>query len=186
VNRKILFIAGGVIVVLAAVAFAINNSSSNGNESNSQPSSSTQSSQTSSTPFTFKELGLRVNLPANLKDLAYDPPPPQKDPKVTPPPALRLKLKDFTDLANKCLLYPTNSYQSFATVIKMPGNYASTPSPVGEKLAQFDNFYIVNVGSSLPKDFKCKDDTTKAYLVQLQSDLDSSLKTAFSGAQKIQ
>lgn len=184
-KQRNLIIAVAAILALGAAIYALKSSPGTKNSA-SKTTSSTQTSQANATPYTFKELGLRVNLPANLKDLSYDPPAAQKDSKVTPPPALRLKLKSFTDLANKCLLYPANSYQSFATVIKMPGNYSSIPSPVGEKLVQLDSFYIVNVGSSLPKDFKCKDETTKADLVQLQTDLDSSLKAAFSNAQKVQ
>jgi hypothetical protein len=184
-SRRILIISLAVILALGVAAYAMKSSSSD-NKAGRAADKNTPASQTATTSYTFKEFGVKVNLPSNLKNLTYDPPAPQKDPKVTPPPALRLRLKSFTDLANKCLLYPADSYESFATIVKMPGNYSSNPSPLGEKLVQLDKFYVTNVGSSLPKDFKCKDETTKTELLQLQADLNSSLKTAFSSAQKVQ
>lgn len=134
------------------------------------------------TEFSFKELNLKVALPQNLKGLSYDAS--DQSAKPTPPLLMRLKIASFTTLANQCLGASSSSYQNFATLIKQPGDYDSNPYHVGEKIKQFDTYYIADVGSSLPKNYKCKDSSKASSLAKLNQELKQSLIQAFKESKK--
>lgn len=129
------------------------------------------------TEFTFKELGVKVALPQNLKGLSYDTS--DQTAKPTPPLIMRLKINSFTTLVNQCFKEPPTSYQNFATLIKQTGNYDSNPYHLGEKVKQFSNYYIADVGSSLPKDLKCVDASKTAAVRKLNQELHQSLIESF-------
>jgi len=133
--------------------------------------------------FTFKELGLKVSLASSLEGLTYEAS--DQKAKPAPPLMLRLKIKSFTDMANTCLGVPSNNYQNFATIIKQPGDYRASPTHVGDVIRQFNGYYLSDVGSSLPKDYKCKDSQTQTSLKSLQADLNKALIQTFDSAQPV-
>jgi hypothetical protein len=168
-NRRNIFILIALAIVFVG-AMALFTSRHHNNTKGTTAQSTTQ--------FTFKELGLKVALPQNLKGLSYDVS--DQTAKPAPPLLMRLKINSFTTAVNQCLGVQTNTYQDFATIIKQPGDYDSSPYKVGEKIKQFNSYYLADVGSSLPKDFKCLDNSKTASVRNLSQDLKKSLIQAFN------
>lgn len=132
--------------------------------------------------YSFKELGVKVKLPASLENLTYSVSRPPESASNTSVEITKLYLPSYTDLANKCIGADAGTEQSFAILIKSPTIPNSQP-PL-ESLKQFNDFYIGNLGAS-QKDVACKDQATTKKLSDLTKQLDSTLKSSFETAQKI-
>lgn len=171
-----ILLAAVIILLILAGGLYINNKQGS--------KSSTKSNDSTANPngpkYAFKELGIQVTLPNDLKDLKYS---------VTSPPAggpsmtiLKLNTSEFTAAANKCLGTPENTEQSFATLIKTPKTGNNPPAV--ESLKEFDDFYIGNLGAPL-KDVTCQNSTSKKTLDELSAKLNNALKEAFKTTTKI-
>ncbi len=172
-----------VIIIVALVGIVVSRHHTKPTTTTaSTGSAGTPAAAASGTPLSISELGVKVVLPASLSKTTYtvDTPPPNVS--VSPP--VRLQLDTYTALANKCLGEADNTEQDFAILAK-----TNSRTPVIEPgvtlLKQFSDFYISDIGSSVPPSANCQDATTKSQLDKLSSNLNSSLQAAFKNAQKL-
>ena len=172
-----------VIIIVALVGIVVSRHHTKPTApTTSTGSSSTPAAAASGTPLNISELGIKVVLPASLSKTTYtvDAPPPN----VPVSPLAKLQLDTYTALANKCLGEPAKTAEYFAILAK-----TNSRTPVIEPgvtlLKQFSDFYISDIGSSVPPTANCQDATTKSQLDKLSSSLNSSLQAAFKNAQKL-
>lgn len=123
----------------------------------------------------FKEFGITVNLPEELKNLKYVA-------EVSPDKSiaiLMLQLDSYDNVAGKCLGTPGKGIPALATLKKIKGQYNSEQIPKTINLKQFDSFYI---GGNLPVSLTCKDQTYQAQYDKLADQLTKAIETTFANA----
>jgi cytoskeletal protein RodZ len=132
------------------------------------------------TKFTFKELGVQVTLPKELKDIAYSKNTYSNDPSYN------VYTPAFKELADKCGDDPTANPAGFATISKTNGTFKANAAGESNNglLKQFSGFYF-SYGDPLYGAVGCPDDVYKQ-LTDMQKTLLISLQGAFSGAELVQ
>jgi hypothetical protein len=152
------------------------------NEATKTSSATTKIGSASSqgTKFVFKELGVQITLPNDLKDIAY-----AKNTYANNP-SYAVYTPSFKDETNKCSDDETANPPGFAYVNKINGTYKGNPAGegTGGLLKQFDGFYF-SYGDPLYGAVSCPD-TVYKQLTDTQKPLLASLKEAFNGAELVQ
>lgn len=149
-----------------------------------QTSNSTPTKVGTATPqgtkFVFKELGVQITLPNDLKDIAYTKNTYSNDPSYA------VYTPEFKDEASKCSDDATANPPGFAYVNKVNGIYKGNPVGEGANglLKQFDGFYF-SYSDPLYGAAGCPDAVYKK-LTDMQKPLSISLQEAFGGAELVQ
>lgn len=163
-----------VLILLSILGFTgyyVYHSRNNANSTynNASKSASSTPATASTNKFVFKELGVQVDLPSDLKDLTYIV---NNQNGVQ---YLELTTPKFVEALSKC--NPgggDNSGAVFVSIDKKSGNFPSNPSVFnndGSLLKQFDNFYIE---AQYPNGLGCSDlshseDFTSVYTGQKEA-----------------
>jgi hypothetical protein len=167
-------LAAAIIITVLGIGWLVNRSSTTSNTAD------TKTANAEVSQFTFKEYGVSLSLPTELKGLRYDITRPA-NPATPDTMVVNVTTDEYTTLANKCVGGAAGTHQSFANLIKSPVT-GNTPPSI-DNLKQFDDFYIGNLGSSLQNP-TCKDAATQKNLTDLTVKLNASLKEAFKSARK--
>lgn len=127
------------------------------------------------------DLGVKLNIPLDLSGLAYT---------VTKAPSVKGHLvtvqfimKSYSSLANKCAGVDDKVAHPFANLSKSSGRLVGNDQ--GSVMKQFNDYSIVNSGSSLPPAIRCKDKATQEQLLLMGANLTKSLQRAFQSAERI-
>lgn len=179
-------VAGGILGLLSILLIIglVLTKDDTKKSSTTLPKSSTQSITSSSNlpSLIIKELGVKINLPASIKDTTFV--------KVASTnsqsslaarnPTVKLELQQYSDLVSKCLGNKAKINYPYAVISKVSGKAAASNKSV---LKQFDTFYI-------QKDFNgvdpaCQNPIDKQNIDSLYRNITDDLQTAFSNAQQI-
>jgi hypothetical protein len=175
------------VIIFALIAFigwyVVGNNNKSKTQLNQTASDSIKTTSTKTgkgTKFIFKDLGVQIMLPNNLKGMAYSKNTSSNETSYD------VYTPAFKQEASKCGDDPTANPAGFASISKTNGNYQANST--GEKssglLKQFNGFYY-SYGDPLYGAAGCPDEVYKK-LVDMQTSLLTSLQSAFSGAELVQ
>lgn len=181
----ILLIAAGAIIIYMLFFYSqdINNSAATPIGKVQKPKVPTTSKPIGVAPgsmLAIPELGVKLNISSELSGMTYTvtKAPSAKGDLVT----VQFIMSNYSSLANKCAGVDDKTAHPFANLSKVPGH----PAGVAQEsiMKQFQTYFIINSGSSLPPQVTCKDKTTQQQLQVSEAKLTGSLKKAFQDATK--
>jgi hypothetical protein len=169
----ILALSIAVLVILVVVIVLIT-------RSDNSPATMSPATVTPSSSGGLQNLGIKITLPADLKDVKYSST--AAAGAASNYSIVGLSTDEYMTLVNKCLGLAANTTQNFATLYR--GEIVSGITPPQTSLKQLDTFYIGNLGPTTPGP-TCKDESTQKELNSLSSSLNTSLQQAMAGAAKL-
>ena len=174
-----------IVGLLGFIAWYVAHSKSTTQDSLNNANVISSDQSTPAPIFTFKEFGVKIPLPSELKGLAYEAKTitGSNDQKYT---ALYVTTDSLHKSINACngnFAEPVSN-ASFGALNKTDGKYPATPTmDDGTLLKQFDKFFI---GISYPNGLPCVTDTTKNdSIMKTEKDLQKALVEAFKTATEV-
>lgn len=179
IEGLLLLVVALLVVGVGWYVFHVKNSTNSTYNNAANTSSSTASNSSSSTKFVFKEIGVQIALPVELKGLNYTIA--TTDGNQT----LNLSTPVYTDALHRCDSSTANIDKgTFASITKVSGKYDANQNQGVTNLKQFSGFWV---SSAQPNGIICssssENDNQNFQIVFATSN--KALSEAFSSATQV-